>query len=498
LPISIELSEENPWWEDSTKINSDQKIVEWNESTIKWDPRIRHTFELKNDLVYSLRGPRQTGKTTTIKLIIKDLLGEGISPWNIMYYACDVESGPKELVTLIKNYFDNTKNQRKGKRCYLILDEISSIKNWQKGIKRLWDQGRLKNCTVIATGSHTMDLKRSAERLPGRRGDHTDVLDKIMLPMKFSEFVSVMDADLKKVIDVNFLSKANRMSAFDQLLHNKLPDALQNVYAYLPELDRCLQDYMLTGGVPKAINQYMDVKTISERTYVDQLDAILGDLGILNKSDSTFKQIAGGIIKSIGQTSSWRSFKKGTDIATENTVSQYVTTLEEMFVISILYQYDSEKKVATYRKEKKIHFQDPFYFNVLNSWISKTEFFDTSRKFVEKVENQGKLVEGIVADHMSRLAFMRSRNKHTFDHSDYIYYWKYNGNEVDLIYNDGLGIEIPIEVKFQNNISKRDLDGIINFKKHTHAKNALLLTRGEFSVERECIMVPVAMFLLMI
>jgi len=338
----------------------------------------------------------------------------------------------------------------------------------------------------------------SAERLPGRRGDHTDVLDKIMLPMKFSEFVSVMDADLKKVIDVNFLSKANRMSAFDQLLHNKLPDALQNVYAYLPELDRCLQDYMLTGGVPKAINQYMDVKTISERTYVDQLDAILGDLGILNKSDSTFKQIAGGIIKSIGQTSSWRSFKKGTDIATENTVSQYVTTLEEMFVISILYQYDSEKKVATYRKEKKIHFQDPFYFNVLNSWISKTEFFDTSRKFVEKVENQGKLVEGIVADHMSRLAFMRSRNKHTFDHSDYIYYWKYNGNEVDLIYNDGLGIEIPIEVKFQNNISKRDLDGIINFKKHTHAKNALLLTRGEFSVERECIMVPVAMFLLMI
>ncbi len=498
MPILTETVEDNPWWTDPTKINSDSKIIEWNESVIKWKPRIMHAFDRKKDLVYSLRGPRQTGKTTMIKLLIKNLLNEGISPWNIMYYACDTVSGPKELIALIKNYFDNTKRQRNGNRCYLILDEISSVKNWQKGIKRLWDQGRLKNCTIIATGSHTVDLKRAAERLPGRRGDYSDVLDKIMLPMKFSEFASLMDADLKKVIDANFLSEADRISAFEQLLRNEMPENLEKVYAHLPELDRCLQDYMLTGGVPKAINQYMDAKMIGEDTYADQLNAVLGDLDTLNKSSSTFKQITRGIIKSVGQTSSWRSLKKDTDVATESTAAQYVTTLEDMFVVFVMYQYNTEKKEAVYRKEKKIHFQDPFYFNVLNSWISNAKSFDASRKFVENGENLGRLAEGIVANHMIRLAFLRSPKKHMFDHSSHIYYWKHNGDEVDLIYNDGLGAEIPIEVKFQNNISKRDLDGIINFKKQTQAKSALLLTRYNFSAERECIMIPASVFLLMI
>jgi len=498
LPLPIEISEDNPWWKDPTKIDSDPKIMEWAKSVIRWDPRIRHTFDLEKDLVYSLRGPRQVGKTTMIKLLIRDLLNKGISPWNIMYYAFDIESSPKELVALIKGYLDNTKNQRRGNRCYLILDEVSSIKNWQKGVKRMWDQNRLENCTVIATGSHTVDLKMSTEKLPGRRGDYAGVLDKIMLPMKFSEFVSISDADLKGVIDAGFLSRAKRASVFDQLFRNEVPESLEGLRAYLPELNRCLQDYMLTGGIPKAVNQYTDAKTIGEGTYTDHLNAILGDLGALGRSGSTLRQLAAGIVKSIGQTSSWHSLKKETDVATENTVSQYVATLEDMFVVSVLYQYDSEKKKAIYRKEKKIHFQDPFYFNVLNSWVSGAESFDASRQFVERAENQGKMVEGIVANHMIRLAFMRSPKQQTFDYSSHVYYWKYGRGEVDLIYNDGRGAEIPIEVKFQNRAGARDLDGIINFKRHTHAAGALLLTRDILSAERECAMVPASMFLLAI
>lgn len=69
---------------------------------------------------------------------------------------------------------------------------------------------------------------------------------------------------------------------------------------------------------------------------------------------------------------------------------------------------------------------------------------------------------------------------------------------MDLIYNDGLGTEIPIEVKFQKRITKRDLDGIINFKKRTNTDSALLLTKDRLSVEKECVMIPVSMLLLLI
>ena len=495
----MELSEDNPWWKDPEKIKTDLKISEWEESVIKWNPEIRRAFDFNGDLVYSLRGPRQTGKTTMLKLLVREFLEEGVSPWNIMYYAFDVESDPRDLVRLIKSYFDNTKTQRGKKRCYLFLDEVSSIKNWQKGIKRLWDQKRLENCTVIATGSHTVDLKVSTEKLPGRRGSTSDALDKVMLPMKFSEFAAIMDPELNTIVNDSLLRTNFRSSLFESLTNSKVLSYLENAQAYMSEINQCLLDYMLTGGIPKAVNQYASSKRIEEGIYTDHLNAILGDLNALNKSENTFKQMAENILKTVGWTSSWRSLKKNTDIGNESTVSQYVFMLENMFIISVMYQYNSEKKKATYQKEKKIHFQDPFYFHVLNSWVSNTESFDTSRKFVENVENQGRLAEGIVASHLIRLAFLRSQKKQMFAYSNHIYYWRYRkDNEVDLVYNDSMGTEISIEVKFQEKITKRDLDGVINFKRHTSTDKALLLTKDVLSVERECIMIPVSLFLLLI
>lgn len=45
----------------------------------------------------------------------------------------------------------------------------------------------IKNRTIVIIGSHSIDLRKSNEKLPGRRGETSDVYDKIMLPMKFSD-----------------------------------------------------------------------------------------------------------------------------------------------------------------------------------------------------------------------------------------------------------------------------------------------------------------------
>ena len=208
MPISTDLAEDNPWWRDPKLIGSDMKIADLDGLVADWKPRIAHTFDFSKDLVYSLRGPRQVGKTTLIKLQIKQKLDEGVSPHNIMYYAFDVDTSPKDLVNVIKEYLDSTARLRKGSSCYIFLDEVSAVKDWQRGIKRLWDQGRLANCTVVATGSNTIDIKMSTERLPGRRGTSNDALDKIMLPMKFSEFVATIDGDIKDLLESRGLTAA--------------------------------------------------------------------------------------------------------------------------------------------------------------------------------------------------------------------------------------------------------------------------------------------------
>lgn len=492
-----ELVEDNPWWGDPSKVDSDPLLVRRSGSSAKWEPEIMREFDFGGDFVYSLRGPRRIGKTTAVKALIRELVRGGASPWNVMYRSFCAKDGPKELVSLVKCYLDNTADNRGKDRRYLFL-EISSVRDWQKGVKRLWDQKRLDNCTVIVIGSLAADPRRSAERLPGRRGELADV-DKAMLPMKFSEFASVMDQEIARIVEKNFRRPAQRKEIFERyVFNNRVPPVLHDILARAPALDRHLEDYMLTGGVPKAISEYRESKAVAESTYADHLGAIREDFGAFCRREGALRQVAERLCGAAGMTTSWGSLRKGTDVRTEYTASRYVGALEDMFVVSVLYQYDLARKGAIGRKKKKIHFQDPFYFSVLNGWISGTPSFEAWRGFVEQPHNQGRLVEGIVANHLIRLAFLRSRKKRTFVGSNHVHYWRNGGSEVDLVYNDGAGVELPVDVKFQPGINNRDLDGLINFKRAARGRSALMVTQGDLSEHRECTMIPASMFLLMV
>lgn len=69
----------------------------------------------------------------------------------------------------------------------MFLDEISSVNNWQKSIKYLYDTGRLENAFVVLTGSSSYNLKKSSERLPGRREFGKDI---VYLPVSFKEYIN--------------------------------------------------------------------------------------------------------------------------------------------------------------------------------------------------------------------------------------------------------------------------------------------------------------------
>lgn len=498
MPVSTDLAEDNPWWRDPESIRRDMKIVDLDNSIVDWMPRIAHTFDFSKDLVYSLRGPRQVGKTTLLKLQIKQKMDEGVSPNNIMYYAFDIDTTPKDLVDIVKKYLDGIKRLRKNDRCYIFLDEVSAIKDWQRGIKRLWDQGRLVNCTVVATGSNTMDIKLSSEKMPGRRGTSNDALDKIMLPMKFSEFVEAIDPETKDLLESrNLVSARVRHDLFKSVLDLDLN--IEQLRPYIPTLNRHLKDYLLTGGMPRVVNEYLSTGLVGEDTFATYLDSILGDLQSLNRNPNTLKRLVRSVIKAAGNTSSWRSLQKDTDIGSPATVSSYVDTLQNMFVLSVFYRYSVESKRGLFQKDKKIYLRDPFHFHVLNGWVGGNQLsFDTAIRYLDSDINQGAMVEGVVANHLIRLAFNLSPRKRNFEYSDLLYYWRYGKDrEVDFVYSDGAGAEIPIEVKFQNRITNRDLDGLINFKRHTGQKGAILLSKDRLSMKGECAIIPISLFLLL-
>ncbi|MHC1599482.1 MAG: ATP-binding protein, partial [Candidatus Methanospirareceae archaeon] len=164
------IPKHNLWWRDPSEIFNDEKIKEFEAATIQWKPRIRYYINFDKDKIYTLRGPRQVGKTTLIKLMIKDLLTGGEDSKSIFYYSCDLVTNEKELFEVINEYLDWALTFRLDRK-YIFLDEISSVKDWEKGLKYLVDAGILKNTSVILTGSHSIDIKHSIERLPGRRGE---------------------------------------------------------------------------------------------------------------------------------------------------------------------------------------------------------------------------------------------------------------------------------------------------------------------------------------
>lgn len=491
-----ELAGDSPWWSDPGAIETDAYVAAWERSSVRWYPSILGDFTLDKDAVYTLRGARQIGKTTSIKLLIRTLLHKGVRPHNILFYSCDIAGDPNGLYGVVGEYLRH-RERDKSERTFIFLDEISSVRKWQMAIKRLWDRGSLKNCTVLATGSHTVDLTYTTERLPGRRGNLNEAMDKVFRPLSFLEFAMLTDKHLSKKISA--LGGAHRRDAMlDAAFSGSVPGPLRPLLADLDALNACLTDYAACGGIPRIVEEALRRREIPEDAYASYLDAMLGDFASFRRRKGTVEGIVAALIDSVGRPVSWTSLAKKTGIPNESTVMSYVSILEEIFTLSIMRQYDAKSKHIKPIGGRKIHFADPFYLHALNGWVKRTEAYHASQKLLADERSAGPVVEGIVAGHLIRMAFRRSPKKPWFRHSMYLAYWKYGPQkEVDFVYNDG-AVEVPIEVRFTNRLTKRDLDGIIAFKKAAGAKSGLVLTRNTLCAERECVKIPASMFLLLV
>ncbi len=135
----------------------------------------------------------------------------------------------------------------------------------------------------------------------------------------------------------------------------------------------------------------------------------------------------------------------------------------------------------------------------MNSWTKPQDSFEVTMSYLKEELNKGLLVEGVIGDHLIRLVFNLTQKKQMFDCTNYLFYWKdKNDYEVDYILYDGSN-EVPIEVKYSNqNIKKEEINGLINFKKVTGVKNALVITKNELEVSEEYVKIPASIFLLFV
>jgi len=311
----------NPWWYYNNWKNRDGDIKKWKSQRYKWVPGWLGQISLKPFSLNFIIGARQVGKTTGIKLLIKNLIEEGVNSEKIVYVDVDLISSLDMFQRLLFSIEDFD---------YIFLDEVTSLDNWWKPLRGAIDSGIFEDKRIVVSGSVSIKLRRQAELFPGRMG-----MGKILeiLPLNFPEYV--------KVVGEN----------------EKIPTT---------KLRKRFEEYKDFGGFPGAINE----KEIFYQEFVRAIESEILKAGL---SVETSIKIFSSLIEKIPSAMSYQAIARDIGISYK-TVEQYLEYFQNMFLVKIVYW---REKNVNFRKEKKIFFRDPFILKAISFWTG-TKFLESS------------------------------------------------------------------------------------------------------------------------
>ena len=312
-----QIIDTSPWWHNPLWERDDRNLSAAAASGI----HLRHLddYMIKKPRVEIIRGPRQIGKTTEIKLIIKDLIKKRVDPRSIGYVICDIVSKPKELFEIVKSFSAHIALNKIPKG-FLFLDEVTAVKEWQKALKTFIDMGLSKNIHIVLTGSPSIELKRGYERMPGRRSGGKDML---FLPVTLKKFCTAVDKNRTvpyEKLDIVVGSK-KRFDTFKEA-----------VYPASAFIKQCFANYLKIGGFPRALSDFVRLGRISDETILIYQSVLFSEFEKYRKSLVTLNHICEEVINNLATPLSYNSIMRNTGISSADTVKEYIEMLCRAFL----------------------------------------------------------------------------------------------------------------------------------------------------------------------
>lgn len=174
------LYQYNPWWED-TRVDKDIQPRE------KYLRELRKYLELKQIVV--LTGLRRVGKTTLMKLLIEELIKDGVLAKHILYVSLDDYLLDSKSIIDVINEFRKIHKITMDQKIYLFFDEVTYKKNFHIQLKNIYDSQNTKIVTASSSSSMLRDKKAS---LTGRS------ISLEIKPLDLDEYLSFKGIKLKK------------------------------------------------------------------------------------------------------------------------------------------------------------------------------------------------------------------------------------------------------------------------------------------------------------
>jgi predicted AAA+ superfamily ATPase len=441
------LVKQNPWWSDKKL-----KLPDFERYLI--NTLVRY-IEYKQ--ILAVIGLRRVGKT----VLMKQLMHKLKAPKNNLCYISldDMDFQNYNIVEKLINYFLEFSD--KDDMRYMFIDEVQKLPNWADLLKTYYDTE--DNLKIFVTGSASLELSEFKETLAGR------ILTFHLPVLKFSEFVRYfMPDDAMNTGGIPSLSSIIGSSLSRDVFIREYDLRFAGKKGRYNEL---FQSYLLKGAFPELldiedeefIKKYIK-ESVIEKTIVDiarladEDEKIIYELfRLLANSNAQLFEITNlsGILK-----------------INRNLVSKYLNLLEKSFLINVAYNFTSSvaRQVRASKKQYSAHSSIviamlDYPFDILNTEIT------------------GHMVEAVISGNLEKTSFWRTPQK----------------DEVDIILKEK-GIILPIEVKYQQNITNSDATSVLKFCKKFGIRNGLMVTKELMEMRKigdvEILFIPAWLFLL--
>ncbi|MFH1535776.1 MAG: ATP-binding protein, partial [Patescibacteria group bacterium] len=430
------------------------KLREFTSSQIKYYPKNILDLKLEAEAVNILSGPRQTGKSTALKLLIRKLLEQKFPPERIFYFNCDALSSRKDIIDLVLSFLNGIRGSQEVMPAnYLFLDEISSVIDWPYAVKWLADGGFFANSKMILTGSSSISLKKTGEFLPGRRKKGRDIR---YLPIDFRQYSELI---LPEIFTGQPLKSYREVEQLSQQLTRKRVN--------LPQLYR---NFLLTGGFLKMINSF-----IAKEPFFDTVEiyksSLKSELAKAGKKELFARKVLEKVVNSLTSETSYTNVAEEAELGSKNTAADYLSFFSDTFMLMETLFYNILQKRAVLKKNKKYYPTDPFLFWIFNSFISGSSEIGGFYQKYSSSPLDSQITESFVASEL-------------FKHGHEFYFFR-NTKELDFYVPK---LEFGIEVKYKNKIVSSDLEGL------RYAKRKIVVSKHSLEKRDDILIIPVYLF----
>ncbi len=436
----------NPWWLDN-------KIIPPENDWVHRDLYYQLKKDLRLPMILNILGLRRVGKSTIAKQLIADLLSSDKEPRHIFYYQFDEYKSINTTQNLedILNYYLETILKQKifslKKRVYVFFDEIQYVPDWQAVLKKYYDLSN-KKIKFVITGSQSILLrKKTRESLAGR------ILDYHLTPLSFLEFLKIKGKTKNNWLENNF----------DIFKLDKIWSELEKLnYQYGTNLARESKEYVLTGQFPECLgigNQATRNVYLRESVIGKIMEDILTIYDIDKREH--FKILSFYLLKNSGNLLELKNIAREIGLSFLS-VDKYFGFLQRGYLFKILYK-KHKTSIKQGRILKKI-------YTTSSNFVSAMENYQ-SEDFRKNPEAFGHIIETTIFNFLdAHYAGDKLINQISF--------WRQGGKEIDFLLKNNKK-EIPLEVKFTNDVNEQKLKSLLNYSQQKKINFSVVITKNK-------------------